>query len=187
MPTVPTGNSLVTHIFSLPSAEGNKSMTTTYGVANFPDAVLAEYLHETYADLIWETLGSEDGLLTETIVRDEITAANFVSNRIGLNTNVLGVPHTTLLVRKGTGLIGRPFRGRMYPPGLVYEATYNEGGVMSGASRDDYQTAFDAWLDELQTGMATNMVLLHSAEIAATPVTSLTVDAVAATQRRRLR
>lgn len=187
MSNIPAGHSLVTHVLSIPAPGGNKAMTCTYGVANFPDAVLAEYLHETFHTLVFDPLGTDKGGLIETVVRDEITASNFINVLPGTRDLAMPPPNTSLLVRKGTGLIGRPFRGRMYPPGLVYESTYSDGGVMSGGDRDDYQEAFDGWLNELQTGMATNMVLLHSAELAPTVVTSLTVDATASTQRRRLR
>lgn len=187
MPTIPAGNSLVTHVHNCPAPGGNKLMTVTYGVANFPDAVLAEYLHETYNTFIWSILGHVNSELVETVVRDEVTAANFVQVDAGGNTNEPLPPNTALLVRKGTGLIGRPYRGRMYMPSMIFENDILNNGTMDSADRDSYQGHFDNWLDELQTGMATNMVLLHSAAIAPTVVTDLTVDATIATQRRRLR
>lgn len=184
---IPAGFSQVTHVFSLPSSDGAKPMTTTYMVADFPTAALAQYCHETYDTHIWSAFGPVGQNMTETIVRDQISAANYVSLETGGSTNEMSLPQVSLLVKKGTGLIGRPYRGRMYPPGLSYELTWDQSGKMSSGSQEDYQEGFDAWLDALQTGAANGMYLGHSAEIAPTEITSLTVDRVAATQRRRLR
>lgn len=99
-----------------------------------------------------------------------------------------------LLVRKRTNLAGREGRGRMYVPGFSEGNTTATGGIPSAnltATQTRYNTFFSN-LSEPPDAGAVNMVILHTwpqlgALPAPTPVTSLVVDAVVATQRRRLR
>jgi len=74
----------------------------------------------------------------------------------------------------------------MFPPGLVYEGTFNNAGVMSNGDRGTYQEAFDNFLTALDTE-GFPMVLLHNEVLPQTPVLALYVEGTAATQRRRLR
>jgi len=95
------------------------------------------------------------------------------------------VPNTAGLVKKSTALGGRKGRGRFYLPGLP------EGNVDSGGSIDSaLVTAINTDLATFLATLATNgspMVLLHSDLTTPTLVTSLSLEVVAATQRRRLR
>lgn len=103
--------------------------------------------------------------------------------------------NTALLVKKNSAVGGRANRGRFYWPGLIAETDISEVGIIGGASVAAIQTDFDAFLDalgDLDDGdeLGIEMVILHDSEspaVTPTPVTSLTVDALAATQRRRMR
>jgi hypothetical protein len=116
-------------------------------------------------------------------------------DEVGGESAAMLPPNCALLVRKSTGLGGRRGRGRCYIPWVVQEAAANDVGVIDGASLTVRQGDADAWLADLAAGSSgtspTPMYLLHDtsgagAEPAPTEVTGLSVDALIATQRRRL-
>lgn len=94
-------------------------------------------------------------------------------------------PQVSFLIRKSTALGGRRGRGRMYMPGGA-EADINGAGQIEAATLTALQTDCTAFLNALLAADCP-MVLLHSDATTPTLVTALTVDATAATQRRRLR
>jgi len=98
------------------------------------------------------------------------------------------VQNTAHLVRKFTAEGGRRGRGRMYVP-TPTETNVNAIGVLLAA----YITSRQAELVAMQTALAAHadvdgLALLHdSAPFTPTPITSLVLQQVVATQRRRLR
>lgn len=98
-------------------------------------------------------------------------------------------PNCATLVHKRTAKGGRRHRGRMYLPWCVQEASVSETGVLDPAIVTQTQNAMTIFLNALTTANVP-MVLLHSEGVSPVPpatlVTSLTVDALIATQRRRL-
>lgn len=93
-----------------------------------------------------------------------------------------------VLVSKITAIGGRPGRGRMYIPG-VQESEVAPDGTLSGAFVAGLQSEVDAFLADMVSN-AIPMVLLHgetSPVTTPTPVTSLQVASIVATQRRRQR
>lgn len=105
-------------------------------------------------------------------------------------SNVSAVPpNCAVLVHKSTSRGGRRGRGRLFIPWAVSETNVEESGLITTATVNTMQTAMNNWL----TGMATAqvpMVLLHGQGITAPGapnlVTTLTVDKLISTQRRRL-
>jgi hypothetical protein len=94
-------------------------------------------------------------------------------------------PNMAILIRKNTSLGGRRGRGRLYWP--CAEGEVDGGGAVLGAKITDLQDAVDSWLSDL-TASGWTMQLLHDANPPLpSTVTSLAVQATAATQRRRLR
>lgn len=94
-------------------------------------------------------------------------------------------PNTAVLIRKFTAAGGRRGSGRFYMPG-PNEGSIGDGGLLTSTYIDDVQ---DAWA-AFALGLATAdlpMVLLHDNNREPDLVTSLEVQATAATQRRRLR
>lgn len=102
-----------------------------------------------------------------------------------------------VLVRKATLRAGRPGKGRFFIPS-VPEGSVSEIGVLE----TDYRVTMQDQMDEMwlilnagtgipETSPPTPMVLLHNSGtpggVDPTPVTSLQVQSVIATQRRRLR
>lgn len=104
----------------------------------------------------------------------------------GLRAASSVTPNVALLVRKRTALGGRKNRGRFFIPWSVREDQVDEGGIIAAADVTTAQNAVTTTLSTLQTANLP-MVILHQADSAVPPlVTSLTVDALVATQRRRL-
>lgn len=101
-----------------------------------------------------------------------------------------------LLVRKNSSGAGRRSRGRMFLPLVIAEGEVSNVGLIDGGSMPIVQAmanSFWAYLNgPPDPPMSTPMVILHSSggvSEAGVPnvVTSLAVDPVIATQRRRLR
>jgi hypothetical protein len=104
-------------------------------------------------------------------------------------------PNVALLVHKRTARGGRRGRGRMYIPWTLSTTSTGEGGVIAPASLTPMQTACNVWLSSISSG-AGPVVLLHRPSTPGTArpstpgspnvVTSMVVDPLCATQRRRL-
>lgn len=126
----------------------------------------------------------EDPLIVTRVVG---TAGSTASNMLPQNCAVL--------VQKRTGLAGRANRGRFYIPLLAREAQVDQYGTIDSAERSDYQASVQTFFDRLISPEGDTpqcpAVILHNSKGADTPsptlITSLLVDPVIATQRRRLR
>lgn len=100
-----------------------------------------------------------------------------------------------LLVKKTTLFGGRANRGRSYWPGLISDTDVSEVGIIGGATVTAIQTDISAFLAAVITGNGTTTlpidpVILHdetSPTTAPTPIQSLVVQNLIATQRRRIR
>lgn len=97
-------------------------------------------------------------------------------------------PNFALLVRKVTSSGGRRNRGRMFfPPCFISEGNINEDGTIPAASVTALQSKFTALRDNL-VGASLSPVILHSeSPFTPTPVTGFILQALGATQRRRMR
>lgn len=94
-------------------------------------------------------------------------------------------PNLAILVRKVTNLGGRRGRGRFYWP-CVPEVSVGDDGTLLEPMKSDLETAFNAFLSELNSA-GLPMVLLHDGPTIPTSVVDLAVQEVAGTQRRRMR
>ena len=95
-------------------------------------------------------------------------------------------PNLATLVRKNTGQGGRRGSGRMFIPGLA-EGSVDVAGNQSGAILTAAQVDLDAFVSQCTT-LGVPLALL-SGDGLGPPliISSLTVQSVAATQRRRMR
>lgn len=94
-------------------------------------------------------------------------------------------PNSALLITKNTAFGGRKGRGRMYWPG-IQDGTIDDYGLVTVASFASYQTKFTAFLSSL-VGSNIPMVVLHGTNPPLPYlVTSLAVQHLMGTQRRRL-
>lgn len=99
-----------------------------------------------------------------------------------------GTPNTAVLVHKNTPLGGRAGRGRMYLPS-IQEDQVGPSGIIAPAVVAALQSDMDTFQSEL-VAVDLDCVVLHNAGSpleTPTPITTFTVQSIAATQRRRLR
>jgi hypothetical protein len=104
-------------------------------------------------------------------------------------------PNVAVLVHKRTARGGRRGRGRLYLPWACVPSDLSENGTILGTRVTTLQTAVTAWLTACSGG-AGPVVILHRDSLPGTEhptppgppnvVTSMTVDPLVATQRRRL-
>lgn len=105
----------------------------------------------------------------------------------GTGTGSPLTPNTSVLVKKLTARGGRKGRGRMFVPGMcVSEIDVDENGIISTPDLADIQLQWSDFLADLQTSVCLPY-LLHSDSTLPDEITSLVVEPLVATQRRRLR
>jgi hypothetical protein len=104
----------------------------------------------------------------------------------GTSSGTAVPPQVAVLIRKTTSMAGRWNRGRMYIPG-VNSASLGEDGTLEGSALANWQNAANGFLQACSsTGL--DLVILHNDPARTpTPVESLVVQSLSATQRRRLR
>jgi hypothetical protein len=108
-------------------------------------------------------------------------------NSLGTAVGETPPPNVTLLVRKGTALGGRKNRGRIFAPAaLISESQIDKTGVVDPTYQGIVQDYWDNFLEAMGASDVP-MVLLHSTPGLPTPVSSVTLENMVATQRRRLR
>lgn len=119
---------------------------------------------------------------------------------IGDRTTASLPQNCALLVDKNTMLGGRKNQGRFFLPGALAEGDVDNVGVISPATVAAWQTRADDFIDYLNDAASGSgataespaaMVILHNAtdpgDEVPTTVSSLTVQGIISTQRRRLR
>jgi len=98
-------------------------------------------------------------------------------------------PNVALLVHKRTSRGGRRGRGRMFLPWSINEVKVADNGILDATEATAVQAALTTWFTELNT-RGIPMFLLHqegqSAPGLPTAVTSLALDPLVSSQRRRL-
>jgi hypothetical protein len=116
----------------------------------------------------------------------------FAAGLVGGNADEALPQNTAYLVKKRSGIAGRKFQGRLYLPG-VRETVTSSGGIVDPAWLAVVQSSMNNWLAAIENVVGViRMVILHTAPVIGpvlnpTPVTSLEVDRLVATQRQRLR
>jgi hypothetical protein len=197
---IPVGFGHVVH--SLRLTGDPEPMAVTFGVELQPDVPLfpnglAENLHQQFGSA-WATTLGNPYTLVQTEIRYPLGDQGgfglgvFVGDIAMVNAGSFLPQNCAFLVHKRTGLGGRRHRGRLYLPG-VNEALVDDKGLMSSTALSGVNAAALAWLNGVKSLEAVeNMVVLHTKPIgpavfAPTPITTLNLDPVLGTQRRRLR
>lgn len=119
-----------------------------------------------------------------------ILTTSTVAAQAGLASRNSPPPQVAVCVRKRTARVGRAFRGRVFLPGMIDETNVDETGIITPAGVTALQTAATSWLTN-QNAQPESMVLLHQKDFPPgtnppTSVTSLVVQPIVRTQRRRL-
>lgn len=193
MSVIPEGYFEAQAIFSTPAAGGPAMVVTghTQNELSSPDEE---------AELVAENCWGADGSLISVMSSSyALIQVNVYANQGGpdllvgqWNGQIAGdgsgaaAPQVAVLVQKQSPFAGRRNRGRMYVPG-VQQNSVGADGDLDGTSLSGWQAAAETFLAETQSH-GVDLVILHN-EPAVTPtiVTGLSVQALTATQRRRVR
>lgn len=136
----------------------------------------------------WSYLGTSVSLMTAT----GFASGEFSHVVVGSQSGETPPVNVAILVKKNTSMGGRFNRGRMYlPPYSMAEGSISKLGVLDPTQKADLQDRCDAFYGILEADVDVDMRLLHYPRTAdptpdPTPLTSLIVDNIVATQRRRL-
>lgn len=180
---IPPGHSLIAHQHSVSGS--TRPMLVTYGL----DAVLTGSdligLHQAWGDTLVSIMSSSVTLETTTVYIDGGAFESYSEPIVGTNAATMAPPNLAYLLNKRTARVGREGRGRWYLPGVAEGDVNNVGQLTAGIQSDiaAQVAAFLAFLPDV----AAQMVLLHSGSSDPDTITSITVNPLAATQRRRLR
>jgi hypothetical protein len=186
---IPEGYAHVQHFFQGAALPNGAAVTygCVVGLDSSPN-VMAEALHGAFGTNLMPNLCNSVSLSTTRVKWGPNTTGPF-DEYVGLvNGGVTGTaasPNVAFLIEKRTGLGGRMGQGRFYLPGVPESVIGIDGrldtGVITAVNSD-----LNAFLSQLEAGTR-NMVLLHNTSLVPTPVVSLNIDPIGATQRRRLR
>lgn len=132
----------------------------------------------------WSFLGVQVTEMTDT---GELSGS-YMNTVTGTGALPALPPNVAVLINKSTGAGGRRNRGRLYvPPVFPSEGNFDRGGVIAPASLASLQTWWDGVYGDLNA-LGLGMRILHeNPPFTPTIVTSLEVQSLCATQRRRLR
>lgn len=182
-------------VFHINLANDLEDMLCTIGI-EVTDAVTPADLLTFMNDRAWtplfEAAMTEDYTVTKLValVGQDPPPPVVVEKELNLPGNTTTDPvtsNTSLLVKKTTGVGGRANRGRMYVPGAPAVKVAPNGSVES-AFRGDIQDDLDDIIAAAPADPFGGYVVLHTDDsVEPTPITNLTLEAVVATQRRRLR
>lgn len=197
---IPTGSAKVAHEFQC--AGDQRTMAITYAVALNPGetdfTLLPKVLQELWLNK-WSGLLSHEYTLTRTTATPGNDSPEYVTYEYSLPTNGssskdTSVPSVACLIRKITDQPGRRGRGRLYQPGVLPEDGTAASGVIASNFLPQLQAAATSWLNGLNAQSAfpaVGMQVLHSSTASGgshppATVTSLIVEPLVATQRRRI-
>lgn len=184
----PSGCGAATFHFSKISAIGSEpAVVLGFDTAGADPADLGALLAGWAADNLTPNMSADYTL--ETIDVKTTTFEDIVVvGAPGEDTSAASPPNIALLVRKGTGVPGRNQRGRSYWPGILFDNQVDNQGQITVDTLNFWTPLMDDLLTVFSTTFPDGgMALLNAAGTASQTITSYTVQAVTATQRRRLR
>lgn len=191
VPTIPSGYANIAVPFHFGTLD--RASYITFGV--FPDTLIggpvpvAEAV-QVVIDDTWQPaisssvqIGPVEATVNAGTGPEPGAAGTFLTGGAAINA----LPsNCALLVQKRTAIGGRSGRGRFFLPWALEESDVSEVGLIDGSTRSDWQDLMDDFLAGLSAADYP-MTLLHSGAGDPAAVTSLSVQQVIATQRRRLR
>lgn len=189
--TIPSGYAQVRLIFS-PGGGVPLGAEVCFGVVTSltdPADVIGEVNEALFTDADWSKFWATNVEMTSIAAKmgpDATgTAAEIAHSEIGGMSGTAGAAGVATLVRKVSALGGRANRGRIYFPGPS-ETAVLEGGILDGSVVTGLAVEAADGLNNLDARDVA-MVILHEGAATPTLVTSLQVQAVIASQRRRQR
>ena len=187
---IPEGYSQVTFFFS--GSPVPLGAAIVFGVQNISDsspATVATQVRGAWSTgglrASWSNLCTMSHVLVKNGPNDTGPSADVATTLLGSHADAPGGAQVSMLIGKVSSLGGRRGRGRMYIPAIP-ESKIDPGGTLDATYASSAQTQATATLSAMLTNNVP-MVLLHNDETIPTPVTSLAVSNIVATQRRRQR
>lgn len=181
---IPAGFSRVTIEYGAQSSLGSQ-IVTGFGVNLEPTEGLLDAV-EAWIDADLAPRTQTFYSIDRIEARNDVEVVERVLNTPGTLAGDPLPPNTALLVKIGSGLVGRKNRGRMYIPGVLLEDEVDASGGINSSTRTGLQ-AMMTHLGEAIGLISGEIVILHSDVSDPTIATSVNVDGTVATQRRRLR
>lgn len=194
---IPEGYAQFTLQFDAPNLRTG-GMVWTFGMGEplgaFPTplVVAAQNVADAYESEI--AAGMDSNVTLTGVQCDGAVESAFVSaDVIGTNNIDNPPPNVALLVRKITSIRGRRAQGRLFVYGMLLEGDVDERGRFGAANLAAVQDRFSDFLSTIVTANSAPMVILQNSEGISPPidpppeVTSLDVQELVASQRRRLR
>jgi hypothetical protein len=205
MPTIrdiPVGFGVVTYVFLFETDPGEMSCTTAADFSAQPSSSTADGLHAAFGTNLMPnvtngTTLSHTQILYQLNADDQIVVVSAAAPVVG-GRSESGLPQNcAFLAEKHTALAGRQNTGRMYIPGCA-DSDVNDIGEVSAVALAAWNADLPVFLTAFNNVLLVNqMQLLHSCfhepldppcvPHEPTPITSMNLDPVIATQRRRLR
>lgn len=127
-----------------------------------------------------------NAVLERVVTRSEVGFYELLVGESGDAGGSFQPPQVSVLVKLATGQAGRNKRGRMYLPFMLLDGDVDSTGAIASITVANTQGILDELVGVLATEEA-QLCIGHSTELEPTPVTSVVVQGIAATQRRRLR
>ncbi len=174
-----------------------RASVVTWGY-DFPTAAPATHANDIYVRMTntnrpclaanmssdWSFLGVQVTEMTDT---GEL-GGQYMNTVTGTGALPAVPPNTAVLINKSTASGGRRNRGRLFvPPVFPSEGNFLASGQINATQLAQLQTWWDGLYGDLNA-LGLGMVILHeNPPFTPTIVTSLEVQSLAATQRRRLR
>lgn len=157
----------------------------TFGIQSPIVTDVAEDVADSFSTA-WAARLDNGFTITGCRVRDSVSVDEFAANTTGTRAGTELPCNCACLIRKRSSLVGRKNRGRMFMPGLLPASDIGETGIIQSTLRTNIQNAANAWFTDMST-RGFDLAILHTSSTSPTLVSSLEVDNVIATQRRRLR
>lgn len=181
---IPAGYSRVTLEYASASPMGS-SVVTGFGVDTPPGENLLDKVEQWWDESL-KLRTSNKYTLQRIEARNDVSVEDRPVGSTGALMDAPAPPNTAALIRFGTGLVGRKYRGRMYLPGVLLDSEVSDSGTINGTVQASLLGTM-LYLKDLLGESDYAPVILHSDVGSPTTITTIGVETTVATQRRRLR
>ena len=189
MTTAPIPAGYAEAVFRINSAnftDGYALTTMGLQLVSGDEQAAADLIGPAFATAIWTPAGFSGFVYDRCTVRSATAEGIHVSSTAGTASGAPLAVNGSLLVKKGTALLGRHNRGRMYIPGILDESGVDARGFINSSDVPSFQTKVDNFRTAYEDGSLVS-VIIHANGSTPTTITRLVVESQIGTQRRRMR
>lgn len=168
-----------------PASPMGSNLVTGFGVDTPPGDVLLDKVEQWWDESL-KLRTSNKYTLLRIEARNDVSVEDRTIGETGALLDDPAPPNTAALIRFGTGLVGRQYRGRMYLPGVLLDSEVSDSGTINSTVQASLLGTM-LYLKDLLDSADYAPVILHSGVGTPTTISSINVETSVATQRRRLR